>query len=725
MNRIVFLVLTGILLPLSLFSQTRILTIDEASGMNPALRPITLPQLQWIGKSTNFSFVKGDALVKGSVKSPSIDTLITLDDLNTSLQNMRVETLKKIPVISFQNQSQFLFNSGTIYLIYDLILKTARKVNSCDSNATNIDIEKSTFKIAYTKGNNLLIAFRDKETAITSEPNPGIVYGSNQVYRNEFGIDKGTFWSPKGNFLAFYRMDETMVTDYPLVDITKRIAVVNPVKYPMAGMASHKVTIGVYNTASGKTIYLHTRYSDEPTASNNTIFTDDMEYLTNVTWSPDEKYIYIACLNRDQNHMQLNKYNATNGDLIKTLFEEQNNKYVEPVHGLVFVNDDPSKFIWQSQRDGYNHLYMYDSAGNLLRQLTKGAWVVTQFLKSDLKGTKVFFLGNKENPLENQLFSLSIKKDELIPLTKTPGTHAPQISADGRFILDKFENINVSNQVELLDERGKTLRVLLENSNPLWNFKLGKMTVFTLKNEENTDLFCHLIKPIDFDSTKKYPVIIYVYGGPHSQLITNSWLGGAGLFLNYLAEQGFVVFTLDNRGTANRGLSFEQSIFRQIGVKELADQMVGVSWLKSLPYVDSTRIGINGWSYGGFMTITMMLKQPQTFKVGVCGGPVIDWKYYEVMYGERYMDTPESNPEGYKNASLLNFVQNLQGKLLIIHDYQDNTVVLQNSLTFLKKCVDEGKQVDFFIYPGHSHNVRGKDRVHLNQKMTQYFKDNL
>jgi len=725
MKRIVLLMLSGIFMPLSLFTQTRVLTVAEASGMNPALKAANLPQLQLIGKSTNFSLVKGDVLLKGSVKSPSFDTLVVLDLLNASLQGLIREPLKKIPSISFLNESKLFFNYRNSYFIYDLGLKSSRKVNACDSNASNIDLEKTTFKIAYTKGNNLYIAFRDKELAITSETNPGIVYGSNQVHRNEFGIEKGTFWSPKGNFLAFYRMDETMVTDYPLVDINKRIAVVNPVKYPMAGMASHKVTLGVYSTVSGKTIYLHTRYFNELFPSADAPLPDDMEYLTNVTWSPDEKFIFIACLNRDQNHMQLNKYDAATGNFINTIIDERSDKYVEPLHGPVFFNETSSKFLWQSQRDGYNHLYLYDSVGNLLRQLTKGQWVVTKFLTTDMAGSKIFFLGNKENHLEEQLFSVSIKKDDLTLLTKIPGTHNSQVSADGKYILDKFENLTVANQIELLDEKGKTLRILLENSNPLSDVKLGTMSIFPLKNNENTDFYCRLIKPIDFDSTKKYPVIIYVYGGPHSQLITNSWLGGAGLFLNYLAEQGYIVFTLDNRGTSNRGLEFEQSIFRQLGVKELADQMAGLVYLKSLPYVDSTRIGINGWSYGGFMTITMMLKQPGTFKVGVCGGPVIDWKYYEVMYGERYMDTPESNPEGYKNASLLNYVQNLQGKLLIIHDDQDNTVVLQNSLTFLKKCVDEGKQVDFFLYHGHSHNVSGKDRIHLIQKMIQYFKDYL
>jgi dipeptidyl-peptidase-4 len=329
------------------------------------------------------------------------------------------------------------------------------------------------------------------------------------------------------------------------------------------------------------------------------------------------------------------------------------------------------------------------------------------------------------DPLGRCLCSSELKSGEVRQITLAGGSHYSQLNKAGTFILDVCSDTATARRIDLLDASGKKLQELLSDPDPLKDIKLGKMSIFSIKNKENTELYCRLIKPVDFDPAKKYPVIIYVYGGPHSQMITNSWLGGAGYFLNYLAGQGYVVFTLDNRGTSYRGRDFEQAIFRNLGTVEVEDQMCGVSYLKSLSWVDSTRIGINGWSYGGFMTLSMFLKHPGTFKVAVCGGPVVDWKYYEVMYGERYMDTPQTNPEGYKNACLLNYVTNLQGKLLIIQGYQDGTVVPQNGLSFIKKCVDEGKQVDYFIYPGHEHNVRGKDRVHLNQKMVQYFRDYL
>jgi dipeptidyl-peptidase 4 len=719
MYRFFFFLLIGLSVSVIVIAQTRLLTIGEATNMNPKLNAANLSQLRWMSKSENYCYIVRNTLIRGEVGSMKRDSILNLTKLNADLKDLISEPLAQFPSISFQDEKTILFSSGTKFIRYDLTSGMAEIVNSCDHKAENIDFEKQTWKIAFTRENNLYISCQGEERAITSENNKDIVYGSSRVHRNEFGIDKGTFWSPQGNFLAFYRMDETGVTDYPLVDITKRIAEVTPVKYPMAGMTSHKVTLGVYNISSGTTIYLRTDSSDIRYPVS------EIEYLTNVTWSPDEKYIYIACLNRDQNHMQLNKYDAVSGNLVKTLFEEDNDHYVEPQHGPEFLNNDPSMFVWQSARDGFNHLYLYNAEGTLIRQLTHGKWVVQDFLKFDAENTRAWFYCNKDNPLDKQLYSVNLKKGDPVAITLLPGTHTAQISPDENYILDNYNSIQVSRQIEVLDKNGKKIQVLLENENPLKDYKLGKMSVFTIKAEENTDLFCRLIKPVDFDSTKKYPVIIYVYGGPHSQLITDSWLGGAGLFLNYLAEQGYVVFTLDNRGTMNRGRVFEQVIHRQVGTAELSDQMTGVRYLKSLPWVDSTRIGINGWSYGGFLTILMMLKNPGTFKVAVCGGPVTDWRYYEVMYGERYMDTPESNPEGYNNACLLNNVKNLQGKLLIIHDYQDETVVPQNSLVFLKKCVDEGKQLDYFIYPGHEHNVRGKDRVHLNQKMVQYFNDYL
>jgi len=513
-----------------------------------------------------------------------------------------------------------------------------------------------------------------------------------------------------------------MVKDYPLVDIKKRIAEVENTKYPMAGMTSEEVTLGIYNIKTRNVIFVK---SGDP----------NDQYLTSVTWDPTEKYIYIGILNRDQNHLKLNKYNVLTGDFVYTLFEEQNEKYVEPEHPMYFLPTKPGQFVWMSERDGFQHLYLYQTSGRLIKQLTKGEWVVTNFIGTDDKEKTIFFRGTKESPIEKNIYSVGLRSEKITRISPDHGTHSAffgrgnnkhsVVSYSGDYILDEYSNIAIAREYNLLNSEGTTLQTLQENADPMKDYNLGEMSIFTVKSDDGQDLYCRLIKPADFEEGKRYPVFFYVYGGPHSQLVKDSWLGAAGIFQNYMAQQGYVVFTMDNRGTANRGLTFEQAIFRNVGEAEVADQMKGVEHLLSLDFVDPDRIGVDGWSYGGFMTISMMLRYPGIFKVGCAGGPVIDWKYYEVMYGERYMDTPKSNPEGYKNASLLNKNYQLEDKLLIINGTKDHTVVWQNSLTFLKKCVDDGKQVDYFVYPGHPHNVRGKDRMHLYEKIRLYFDEKL
>ncbi len=706
-----FLILTGLVIPGLFFAQSKMMSMEEATLGN-GLMAKNLSQLQWNGDENSWFYVAKNCLIKGYANKTTRDTVLKINALNVGLKLAKEDTLSRFPSVSIYKTNVFSFSSGNSVFTYNLADGSLQKLNSWPSNAQNADMAAGTFSTAYTVKNDLFISVNGKAIAVETSANPDISYGSERVHRNEFGITKGTFWSPAGDRLAYYYMNETGVASYPIVDIQDPIAVLDGTKYPMAGQKSHRVNVHVYSLASKTRLALETG-------------ADSAKYMTNVSWSPDGKLIYIAVLNREQDSMWMKTYDAATGKFIKTVFTETDPKYVEPLHGPEFINKDASRFLWLSRRNGYNHLYLYEASGKLIKQLTSGEWEVSSFTAADNKGEKIFFMCNKDNPIGRSLCCLDLKSGMMSGITSSAGSHNSKISADGSFILDTYSNTSTARKIELLDSKGKVKQELLSDANPLKEYKIGKMRVFTIKNNLNTDLYCRIIKPVDFDSLKRYPVIIYVYGGPHSQMITDSWLGGAGLWLNYLAEQGYVVFTLDNRGTSERGKDFEQAIFRHLGDDEVEDQMCGLKYLKSLSWVDTTRVGINGWSYGGFLTISMMLRDPGSFRVAVCGGPVIDWKYYEVMYGERYMDTPQTNPQGYKNASLLNYVKNLKGRLLIIQGYQDGTVVPQNGLSFIRKCIDEGKQVDYFTYPGHEHNVRGKDRVHLNVKMFQYFKDYL
>lgn len=577
----------------------------------------------------------------------------------------------------------------------------------------NIDFCAASQSIAFTQSNNLYIrSALSNPIEVASDENEYIVYGQ-EVHRSEFGINKGTFWSPEGNYLAFYRMDETMVGDYPLVDISAREAKLKNIKYPMAGMTSHEVTLGVYNLNTGETIYLKTGKPKD-------------RYLTNISWDPDNRHIYIAELNRDQNHLQLNKYNIQSGEKIATLFEERNEKYVEPLNPLLFLKTKPNQFIWQSRRDGYNHLYLYNTKGELLKQLTSGAFEINQIVGLDKKEENLFYVSNENNPLDFQVFKLNLKSAKKQQLTPDAGVHSPSLNASGSQILDRYSNLNTPLNIDLIScDKGKITSMGMA-TDPYFGYPMPEVTLGTIKAADGeTDLYFRLLKPIHFDPREKYPVVIYVYGGPHSQGVRNNWMGSTRGWEIYMAQKGYVIFTLDNRGTSNRGQEFEQVTFRKLGIVETADQICGVDYLKLLPFVDHDRIGVHGWSYGGFMTANLMLRHPDIFKVGVAGGPVIEWKYYEAMYGERYMDSPQDNPEGYEDTNINKLAGNLQGRLLIIHGDEDPTVVMQHSFSFLKACITAKTYPDFFVYPGHGHNMMGTDRIHLHEKITRYFEDYL
>ena len=570
--------------------------------------------------------------------------------------------------------------------------------------------------VAYTMGNNLYLYNKQKgPVAVTSEANKDVVCGKS-VHRDEFGIDKGIFFSPGGNYLAYYRMDQTMVKDYPVVHWDTIPAAVDMIKYPMAGGTSHEVTLCVYDPATKKTVVMKTGDTEKD------------HYLTSVTWSPDEAFIYIAILNRDQNHLWLNKYDAKTGEMVKTLFEETNPKYVHPMHSLTFIPGKNDEFIWWSERDGYDHLYLYNTDGKLVRQLTKGNWLVNELVGFNMKKKEAIITTSEESPLEKHVCKVSLESGRVERLDNGEGMHTALCSEDGQYFLDVYSGTGTPKN-SIIRATGHSFdKMLVKSADPLADYARAQIRNITINvNTANgaMPLYGKLILPPDFDSTKKYPVIVYLYNGPNVQLIHNSFPESGNLWYEYMAQHGYIVFTMDGRGSSNRGLAFEQATFRHLGDMEMEDQLHGVDYLKSLRYVDAGRMGIHGWSYGGFMTTSLMLKHPGVFKCAVAGGPVMDWKMYEVMYTERYMDRPQDNPDGYADANLLDKVKNLKGKLLLIHGTNDNTVVWQHSVNFLKKCVDDGVQVDYFVYPGYEHNVRGKYRVHLMQKITDYFDQNL
>ena len=578
------------------------------------------------------------------------------------------------------------------------------------AGADGIDIHPATGKVAYVLAHNL---YADGE-AVSTDGEASLVYGES-VHRNEFGIEKGTFWSPDGRRLAFYRMDQSMVSAYPQVNISPaegRCAQLEPDYYPMAGEASHRVSIGIYDTETRQTVYLQT---GDPTD----------RYFTNIAWAPDGQTLYLIELNRDQTHASLDAYDPLTGARRATLFTEDDARYVEPMTPIRFLPWDDSRFLYESRRDGFNHLYLCSTEGGEPQQLTKGEWEVMSVLGFNESQRTIIYASNEDDLLGCSLHSISLKGRHT-RLSEADGWHNALLSPKGEKMVDNWSSPSVARRIDLIDTHKATRETLALMDDPWQQFQQPTIRVGTLKAADGqTDLYYRLVLPADFDSTASYPAIVYVYGGPHAHNIDCSRHWGVRGWDVWMAQQGYVMFCLDNRGSEHRGRDFEQVTFRQLGVEEMKDQLCGVSFLKSLPYIDPTRIGVHGWSFGGFMTTSLLTTYPGTFKVGVAGGPVIDWKYYEVMYGERYMDTPQANPDGYAATSCLGKAQNLSDRLLIIYGGNDPVCVPQHTLAFVRACIDAGTHPDIFIYPGDGHNMLGTDRIHLHEHISRYFFDHL
>jgi dipeptidyl-peptidase-4 len=688
-------------------AQDRVFSIEEAV-LGYHLYPAS-KHLVWQGDSNSYTYIEEKNLVAEDSKGVK-KTLLTVDELNAILD----ADLKTFPSYAWMTENILKIKYKDIEYRVSLPDKSLIKTITFPDKISNLTYSETGKLYAYTVDNNLFYMNEQGDKfAVTDDKDPNIINGQI-VSREEFGISGGIFWSPDGTKLAFYRKDESQVETFPLLDITTRTGSVKKIKYPMAGMKSEQISLGVYDVATKQTCFLDV---------------DDFEndrYLTNITWSPLSDAIYIQVLNRGQNHLRMNRYDAATGRFIATLFEEKSDTYIEPQHTLHFTDEKGEQFIYATNnRDGYLSLYLHNAAdGKLIKRLAPVAADV-KFVAIDKAGKNLYYRSAEVSPVEEHLFQTNIKTGKSTRLTSNAGWHNISMSKDCSLFIDCYSSLNIPGITEITDVNKKNTRRIFEAKNPLEQYAVGEITLGTVKSDDGYDLYYRLIKPVGFDSTRKYPVITYVYGGPHSQLVKNEWTASSGLWEIYMSQRGYVVFVIDNHGTSNRGKDFEHAIHRQCGQREMADQVKGIELLKSKSWVDNAKIGVHGWSYGGFMTISLITNHPDIYKVAVAGGPVIDWKWYEVMYGERYMDTPEENPDGYAKTSLINKAKDLKGKLLICHGLIDPIVVIEHSLSFIRECIKNNVQVDYFPYPRAEHNVGGRDRIHLMQKITTYFDDYL
>lgn len=707
--------------------EVKLLTVQEAvsegkrlqigSLMDRNLYTRTPQQLRWnsLPNDPACFFVEGDTLKRFHPGTGMMENALTLEELNNDLAMRKYRLMEHFPrILEIGNGTLFL-ECYDNRMIFDYRVKTLIFDASQRSDATNFDVHPKTQQVAYTRENNLYVTRNRMRFAVTHDENKGIVNGQ-VVHRNEFGITKGTFWSNSGNKLAYYVMDESMVSQYPITVYGEDSTYIQKIRYPEAGDLMHRVQIKVFDAQAHTNMYLES-YAD-PSET----------YIPSVTWSPDDSELYVVILDRSQKDLMLLCYDANTGNVKRVVFQERNNVYVEPEAGIVFRPKHPDQFVWQSERNGYNHLYLYRTDGECIKALTpdKEEWMVTSFLGFSVDGNLAYFMATKESPLQENLYSVDVQSGKVTRITKENGVHKIQMHPSGRYFIDIWSSPTMARCTQIIDNKGRVIKVMMKTEDPMDGYVSPQYRLYSIKaSDGHTDLYGRMILPPDFDESKKYPVIVYVYGGPHVQLITQSYNYAGGVFLRFLAQQGYIVWTLDSRGSVNRGFAFESAIHHHVGDVESADQMRGIEFLKSLPYVDSERIGVDGWSYGGFMTLTLKTRYPEVFKVATAGGPVINWKWYEVMYGERYMGTPQDNPEGYEKSNLLNYVDSIRGKVLIMQGGLDPVVLPKNSVTFVQECVRRNIPIDFFIYSGHEHNVRGKERDHLYEKIYNYYQQNL
>ncbi len=636
------------------------------------------------------------------------ERLVPLANLNEALTAKKLPALEEVPDFEWVDGTALSFEHANQLLSYNIKSDEIQTLIELKEGYEDLQLYKHK-KAAYRVGNNFYVSVGKKIQQVTYDELNGV---SNGVVanRHEFNVDQGIFWSPDGSKVAFYRVDERCVSEFPMIENGTQPREIRNIRYPMCGTDGQVVRLGVYDIAGGNAVWI----DEDPT-----------KYLAGVTFNLDSSALYVNVIHRDQKSAKLKKYNTATGKKIGTIIEDKSDKYVEPLYGPYFIDDH--QFIWITRTKGFQQPFLFDErAGGGLTKIVDGEWEVSSVQGMDDKKENFYFHANINDPLDRHFCRYNIAAKKLEVLSTGSGYHSANRNAGSSYFVDVISSKDKEYALHVLDQQG-AIQYEYVALNRLSSDEIG--TKVEIKKAFITShgfpLYGRMIYPPQFDASKKYPVVLYVYGGPHLQMINNSYLHGASLFLNYLAQQGYLVFTIDPRGSNSRGLAFEQEIFQKLGDAAIEDNMLAISYLKGLPYVDKDRIGVHGWSFGGFVTANLMMRTKNTFKVGVAGGAVSDWTLYEIMYTERYMETFRTNPVGFIRSNLVNHVKDLQGSLLLVHGSHDDIVVEQHAHRLLAKAMEEGVEIDYFSYLGHGHHVRGQDSFHLLQKMARYFKERL
>jgi len=597
----------------------------------------------------------------------------------------------------------------------DLKTQTARTLVSAKAEVADPKISPNGRYVSFVRDHNLWrVSVADgNEAAVTQGGTEKLRKGElDWVYPEELDIKTAYWWAPDSSAIAFLEMNERKVSQYPLVDFSSPSGEVEMERYPAAGGPNPIVHVFVASLNDGATRAMDTGAETDI-------------YIPRVNWLTDAKHIAIQHLNRTQTTLDLLIADVATGKT-RTVLSENDSNWINVSDDFTLLKDG-KRFLWSSERSGYRHLYLFDLEGKQLAQLTRGEWEVSAVDAIDEAKGLVYFTATQKSPLERHLYRVALDGTGFTRITKDEGTHATVFAHNAAAFYDTYSNAATPPRQDLYRADGTRIAAINENKiAEVADYHLSPMEFITVKSRDGVELNASIIKPPDFNPTKKYPVLVYTYGGPHAQVVRNAWGGANFLWHQLMAQKGYIIFSLDNRGSAGRGHAFETPLHFRMGAQELSDQRDGVQYLKSLPYVDVHRIGIWGWSYGGHMTLHAMFEAGDDFKVGFAGGPVTDWRYYDSIYTERYLGLPQKNEKGYQDSSPVKYAGQLKGKLLIAHGTGDDNVHFANTLSVINDLIEAGKYVEVLAFPGRGHGVSDPPaRRVLMQRVTQFFLDNL
>jgi dipeptidyl-peptidase 4 len=640
--------------------------------------------------------------------------------LAAGLKETDAKKLAGQPNFSFnEQQNATIFNFNNDLYVYDFATNAARRLTNNADEEKEAGFAPDGKKVSFVRGNNLFVVeiASGRETQLTKDGSEKFLNGIlDWVYEEELygrGNKRGYWWSPDSAAIAFLRTDETPVKIFTVVNHQGLYQEVEATPYPKAGEPNPKVTLGVAEIGGATVKFVDT--------SN---YKSEDFLISRVAWSPDSRTVFYQAQNREQTFLDLNAADRNTGKT-QTIFKETSPAWVEVIDNPTFLKET-NQAVWQSARTGYKHLYLYDNQGKLVRPITSGDWEVRDFYGVDERNGFAYFLGTKDGYIAPQVYRVKLDGTGLQRISQGDGAHFVSFNSTFSHFVDNYSDVTTPTQTRLYRADGTLERVINENKVAvLAEYKLSKPEFLKVKTRDGFEMEAMMIRPPDFDSSRKYPVMQFTYAGPHAPQVRNAWGGTTAMWYQMLAQNGIIVWVMDNRTASGKGEKSVYGAYKQLGVSELADIEEGLNYLKTLPYVDASRIGISGWSYGGFMT-SYALTHSKSFKLGIAGGTVSDWALYDSIYTERYMGTPQNNPEGYKKTSVINAAPNLSGKLLLVHGVIDDNVHLQNTLQLAHALQKAGKQFDLMLYPTARHGVTDPQQVkHMRQMMTDFILKNL